>query len=80
MCYIRGFQTSADRYYFSEDDSYDEDFYLFIDVANTSGVEHIYYFDNFDIFRFWCNTNKDIIGIIDNYEFDEVYYLCFLFS
>ena len=77
MKYIRDFQTSVDRYYFSEDDNEDEDFYLIIDVADTSHKEgHTYYFKDFDTFRFWCMINKDVIGIIDNYEFDEIYYLC----
>ena len=73
MKYIRDFQTSVDRYYFSED----EDFYLIVNVADTNHKEgHIYYFKDFDTFRFWCMINKDVIGIVDNYEFDEVYYLC----
>lgn len=77
MKYIRDFQTSVDRYYFSEDDNEDEDFYLIIDVADTSHKEgHTYYFKDFDTFRFWCIINKDVIGIVDNYEFDEIYYLC----
>lgn len=77
MKYIRGFQTNVDRYFFSEDDNEDEDFYLIVDVADTDHKEgHIYYFNNFDTFRLWCVINKDVIGIIDNYEFDEVFYLC----
>lgn len=77
MKYIRDFQTSVDRYYFSEDDNEDEDFYLIIDVADTSHKKgHTYYFKDFDTFRFWCIINKDVIGIVDNYEFDEIYYLC----
>lgn len=77
MKYIRSFQTNVDRYFFSEDDNEDEDFYLIVNVVDTSNKEgHTYYFDNFDIFRLWCMINKDVIGIIDNYEFDEVFYLC----
>lgn len=76
MKYIRSFETNVDRYFFSEDDNEDEDFYLIINVADTNKKGHTYYFDNFDTFRLWCMINKDVIGIIDNYEFDEVFYLC----
>lgn len=77
MKYIRNFETNVDRYFFSEDDNEDEDFYLIVDVADTSHKEgHTYYFNNFDTFRLWCIINKDVIGILDNYEFDGVFYLC----
>ena len=49
MKYIRDFQTSVDRYYFSEDDNEDEDFYLIVNVADTNYKEgHTYYFKDFD--------------------------------
>lgn len=77
MKYIKSFETNEEKYYFSEDDNEDEDFYLIVNVADTNYKEgHTYYFKDFDTFRFWCMINKDVIGIIDNYEFDEVYYLC----
>lgn len=77
MKYIESFETNKKRYYFSEDDNEDEDFYLIVNVADTSHKEgHIYYFKDFDTFRLWCMINKDVVGIIDNYEFDEVFYLC----
>lgn len=77
MKYIRDFQISVDRYYFSEDDNEDEDFYLIVNVTDTNHKEgHTYYFKDFDTFRLWCMINKDVVGIVDNYEFDEVYYLC----
>lgn len=77
MKYIKSFETNVNRYYFSEDDNKDEDFYLIVDVADTDHKEgHTYYFKDFDTFRLWCMINKDVVGIIDNYEFDEVFYLC----
>ena len=77
MKYIKSFETNVNRYYFSEDDNEDEDFYLIVNVADTNHKEgHIYYFKDFDTFRLWCMINKDVVGIIDNYEFDEVFYLC----
>lgn len=77
MKYIKNFETNEDKCFFSEDDDEVEDFYLIVNVADTDNKEgHTYYFDNFNIFRLWCMINKDVIGIIDNYEFDEVFYLC----
>lgn len=77
MKYIKSFESNKKRYYFSEDDNEDEDFYLIVNVADTNHKEgHTYYFKDFDIFRLWCMINKEVVGIIDNYEFDEVYYLC----